>query len=150
MPSLGSKAAISFLFFLSISPFPEWYRVSYKNSFDYIPAAELESEKFSRLSPLVWWCPFPAFTCTSKFSFLGAFLFFFYLVVRFFPLFFSFLIISMEPFSMPNSISLSCQYIRIVCIWVFFSFIFCKQFDVVHLRKVVNLWCNTIATSQRG
>ena len=65
-----------------------------------------------------------------------------------FPLF----LMSMGHFSAPDSIPISWQHIFIVCIRVSnsFSIFFCKQLDVVHVHKAVNLFLRfskSVATS---
>ena len=96
--------------------------------------------KFFLSSPLVWWCPLPIFASTSKFPFLRFFSWFgnsIPSIICRFPL----LTICIAHFSMPNSTLISWLYILTAFIRVSDSFsIYSKQFDVVCVHLVVNLF----------
>ena len=99
-------------------------------------------------SPLVWWCPFPLFPNTSKFSFLQVFWFSLDLAVLFLLLFHLFpvslcpchIFLGQIPFLYSN-----CLFILIQIF-----FIFGRQLDTVPMHKLINhfLWfCEFVAPS---
>ena len=144
----------SFLSILRMVPSISCDNCSTVCSFDEISAAELCFKKSSHSlflnfisSLLVWWYSLPLFQSTCNFPFLLAFWFFLDLAILFFLLFFFFLF-SLWTWYIFLCWFLSYIYIYIyiyICIFLLFvlkspiPFLFFQQFDVIHLRQVINL-----------